>query len=72
MKLNQSYGIYHIFNKDGSDMGILRLRTFEEHNDLCSYTSKYSHIYLKLKYDESFNKWTLLNNTFKDSIIKAC
>jgi hypothetical protein len=71
-KLNKTYGIYHIFNKDGVDMGILRLRTFEEHNDLSSYTSKYSHIYLKLRYDESFNKWTLLNNTFKDSIVKAC
>jgi hypothetical protein len=71
-KLNQIYGIYHIFNTDGVDMGILRLRTFEEHNDLCKYTKDYSHIYLKLKYDASFDKWVLMNKSFKESIIKAC
>jgi hypothetical protein len=66
-----NYGIYRVYNSENKDLGILRLRTFEEHNELFGYLNKYKTIEMKLKYDKYFNKWTISNKTIKDSIVKA-
>jgi hypothetical protein len=66
-----SYGIYKVYDNDNKDMGKLRLKTFEEHNELWSYLNKYKNIQLKLEYNDDFNKWTIPNGNIKDALIKA-
>jgi hypothetical protein len=52
-------------------MGKLRLKTFEEHNDLSLYLEKYKNIQLKLQYDDEFNKWIIPNGNIKNALVKG-
>ncbi len=66
-----SYGIYKVYDNDNKDMGKLRLKTFEEHNDLSLYLEKYKNIQLKLQYDDEFNKWIIPNGNIKNALVKG-
>jgi len=66
-----SYGIYKVYDNENKDVGVLRLKTFEEHNELVNYINKYKNIEMKLKYDNIFKKWIIPNSQIKKAIIRG-
>jgi hypothetical protein len=66
-----SYGIYKVYDNDNKDIGVLRLKTFEEHNELVDYINKYKNIEMKLIYNNIFKKWVIPNGKIKEFIIRG-
>jgi hypothetical protein len=66
-----TYGIYKVYNSENKEMGILRLNTLEEHNELSAYMSKYKNIEMNLKYNSNFKKWVIAKDNIQRSIIRG-
>ena len=66
-----TYGIYKVSDNENKDYGVIRLKTFEEHDELSLYLKKYKNIQIKLQFDNKFNKWIIPTKSVKDAIIKA-
>jgi hypothetical protein len=72
-----TYGVYHVYAPYGttlprigtSGLAILRLETFEQHDELIRATRNNPTIYLRARIHPYFKKWALVSRNFADNIV---
>jgi hypothetical protein len=71
-----SYGVYHVYPPYGTNIpfikdAILRLETFEQHEDLLKATKQNPTIYLQAWIHPYFKKWSLVSRNFADNVVNS-
>jgi hypothetical protein len=72
-----TYGVYHVYAPYGttlprigtSGLAVLRLETFEQHEELIRATRNNPTIYLRAQIHSYFKKWALVSRNFADNIV---